>query len=576
MRTLHTRSPLHAVIGSPEAREAISGLIPELLEMKKVTDFKDLPAAWALTVILGEDDDRVATLFERVTGIPDPRGPLPTAEPIAPAADYEPESVERASARLVLPERAEANRAVEIVLEGPSHGNPFIDVDLEALLTNGDTTLRVGGFYDGDGRYAVRFLPPTAGHWELRVSSTARSLDGVEGVIEVTPGHAPGPVRVADRFHFAHADGTPFAPVGTTAYAWTHQSDELMDQTIDTLASAPFTKIRRCVFPKHYLYNANEPTHFVWARNDDDSFDNTRFDALFWHRLEARLRQLDGFGIQADLILFHPYDRWGFANQAAAVDDRYLRYLVRRLSAFPNVWWSLANEYDLLTDKTEADWERIAGVIRAEDHVGHLLSIHNWVEPWDFASDWATHCSIQRGDQLQAISGWRKQWGKPVLMDEIGYEGDLDQGWGNLTSEEFVQRFWEIALRGGYATHGETFWAENDVIWWAKGGLLRGDSPERIAFLEALRAEAPGKRFDPLPSDWDTVTGGVAGEYELTYFGTHRPLFRDVGIPPGMTARVDVVDTWNMTVTPVPGTHTDSVRVQLPARPYMAIRLRRA
>jgi hypothetical protein len=68
----------------------------------------------------------------------------------------------------------------------------------------------------------------------------------------------------------------------------------------------------------------------------------------------------------------------------------------------------------------------------------------------------------------------------------------------------------------------------------------------------------------------------VAGEYELTYFGTHRPLFRDVGIPPGMTARVDVVDTWNMTVTPVPGTHTDSVRVQLPARPYMAIRLRRA
>ena len=46
---------------------------------------------------------------------------------------------------------------------------------------------------------------------------------------------AHGPVRVADTFHFAYADGTRMRPIGTTAYAWTHQGDELEQRTLATL-----------------------------------------------------------------------------------------------------------------------------------------------------------------------------------------------------------------------------------------------------------------------------------------------------------------------------------------------------
>jgi len=60
----------------------------------------------------------------------------------------------------------------------------------------------------------------------------------------------------------------------------------------------------------------------------------------------------------------------------------------------------------------------------------------------------------------------------------------------------------------------------------------------------------------------------------VIYFGDHRPVFRDVAIPAGMTAEIDVIDTWLMTVTPVPGIHSGTTRVDLPARPYVAIRLR--
>jgi hypothetical protein len=38
---------------------------------------------------------------------------------------------------------------------------------------------------------------------------------------------------------------------------------------------------------------------------------------------------------------------------------------------------------------------------------------------------------------------------------------------------------------------------------------------------------------------------------------------------------VNVIDTWNMTVATLPGTRSGRFVVDLPARPYMAVRLRR-
>ena len=41
-------------------------------------------------------------------------------------------------------------------------------------------------------------------------------------------------------------------------------------------------------------------------------------------------------------------------------DVFYLKYAVDRLCHFKNVWWSLANEYDLLPWKSVEDWELYA------------------------------------------------------------------------------------------------------------------------------------------------------------------------------------------------------------------------
>ena len=191
-------------------------------------------------------------------------------------------------------------------------------------------------------------------------------------------------------------------------------------------------------------------------------------------------------GIEADLIVMHPYDRWGFSMMKAEDDDRYWKYVLARFSAYRNVWWSLANEYDLMHEKTLSDWERYAGIICEKDPYHHLRSIHNCKAYYDYNLPWITHCSIQRTETYRSselVNEWREKYHKPVILDEICYEGNIQFGWGNISGEEMTRRFWEAFCRGGYPGHGETYLSPDRILWWSHGGVLHGTSPDRIRFL---------------------------------------------------------------------------------------------
>ncbi|MFV0634121.1 DUF5605 domain-containing protein [Demequina sp.] len=578
LRTFDRFDTFGDALAQADSRAVLEEHASDLLQSSMATQLAEFPLGPFLEFSLSPDAARAALVLDELSRIVRTKPDLAPEPPIVVRDDYEPVTTQVASARVLAPASALTYEITEVVLQGPSHGNPFVDVDLTATFAESDSTIAVGGFYDGDGTYRIRFLPPHAGNWEFTTSSNARSLREIHGTIAVADGPARGPVGVVDQFGFAHADGTPYAPFGTTAYAWTHQSDDLQDQTIVSLAKAPFNKIRMCLFPKSFMYNSNEPEHFVFPRAEDGSWDTTRFNLDYFANLERRLTQLDSLGIQADLILFHPYDRWGLSTLGQTVDERYLTYVVRRLAAFPHVWWSLANEYELLTTKRPSSWHRFAEIVGQEDHAGHLLSIHNWSELYDYSAPWATHCSIQRGDRDMAkkVDAWRLAWGKPVVVDEAGYEGDIDQGWGNHTPQAVLEIAWSAAVRGGYVSHGETFHDADEVLWWSKGGALKGDAVARLAFLRDVVEASPIGRLDPLPSDWDVPWGGVTGQYVIQYFGAVQPRFRHVAVPAGMRAHIDVIDTWNMTIETLPGVHEGTTKVDLPARPYMAIRLRAA
>ncbi|MET9761730.1 DUF5605 domain-containing protein [Streptomyces sp. NPDC006372] len=504
--------------------------------------------------------------------------PLPVTDvEVVPAANYEADDVPVGSARSVAEETATRWSAYELELHGPGHGNPFTDVAVRAEFTCGERTLTAHGFYDGEGVYRIRLLPDEEGVWTFRTFSNARSLDSITGTFHCGPAGPGdhGPVRVHEGAHFRHADGTRFLPLGTTAYAWTHQGDEVEEQTLRSLAGSPFNKIRMCVFPKSYIHNLDEPPLYPFEGSPEKGWDFQRPNPAYFRHLERRITELGALGIQADLILFHPYDRWGFSAMSPAADDRYLRYVVSRLAAHANVWWSLANEYDLLWSKNTDDWHRFASVIRARDPHGHLMSVHNWVELWDNNADWVTHASIQR--LPDGVREWRELWGKPVTVDELGYEGDIEWGWGSNSPQELVRRCWEGVVRGGYVTHGECFLAEDDVLWWSKGGTLKGESVPRLEFLRTILEQTPSDAagIDPLPlSDFDLPIGGVEGSYFLAYFGVMQPRRRTFTLPDGVRVRADIIDTWNMAVTELPDVYEGTFTVPLPGRSYLALRLR--
>ncbi|MBL7493345.1 DUF5605 domain-containing protein [Frankia sp. AgB1.9] len=576
--TFGRTSRVQEALDHPEARAVLERALPGLADHPSLDMIRGLPIRVLIDRLAATADDeaKAARLWEELAAIETPATPDVEAPAILPRSDYESDLVVEGSAATTFPRSASKWSTFEIRIAGPSHGNPFTDVELTALFDTDGHTTEVDGFYDGDGQWVLRFLPEATGRWSFRTTSTARSLHALTGEFEVSEALAGdhGPVR-ADGFHFAHADGTRHTPLGTTAYAWIHQPADVRAATLRTLASAPFTKLRMTVFPKGYLYNSNEPELFPFAGDSTGGFDHTRFNPAFFRHLEATIVELGQLGIEADVILFHPYDRWGFADLGRAADDRYVQYVVRRLSAIPNVWWSMANEYDLIAAKTESDWERLAAVVRANDPVRHLQSIHNGLTFYDQSREWITHASVQRTDTYRTaenVDEWRRTWGKPVVVDECGYEGNLEYSWGNISGQELTRRFWEGAVRGGYVGHGETYYRDDEQIWWAKGGLLTGESPARIQFLRRIIEEAPGGVLEPLARG-DAPQAGIAGEFYLTYFGFNRPYFYDATLPAGKEYRVDVIDTWNMTIDPLPATYRDRVRVDLPSREYLAVRV---
>jgi len=480
----------------------------------------------------------------------------------------------------------------EFALNGPAEGNPFQEVQLSAHFSYKHRTIEVDGFYDGDGIYRVRFMPDVQGEWRYRTKSNRTELDGKEGAficVAPRPGNH-GPVRVANTYHFAYADGTPYKQIGTTCYVWNLQGAELEAQTLATLAQSPFNKLRFCVFPKHYRYNENEPelypfpclakgssrwtgSHAVDVR-EGWRFDFERFEPAYFQHLDRCVARLCELGIEADIILFHPYDRWGFATMSAEQDERYLRYVVARLAAYRNVWWSMANEYDLMTTKSMADWDRFFRIVQESDPYQHLRSIHNCYDFYDHSKPWVTHQSIQHSD-LERVSLWRHLHRKPVVVDECRYEGNIPMAWGNISAQEMVHRFWLGTAHGGYVGHGETYLHPNDILWWSKGGTLHGQSAPRLAFLRRLLEEGPATGLDPIEG---VVKGlpcaGKAHEYYLIYTGVAQPALLEITLPETEQYRAEVIDTWNMTITQG-AVYSGRVDIPMPGKAYHALILRR-
>jgi|WetSurMetagenome_2_1015567.scaffolds.fasta_scaffold08878_2 hypothetical protein len=480
--------------------------------------------------------------------------------------------------------KTEKWRIFELSLNGPKDGNPFTDVKVTGKFINGNDTISIQGFYDGDGTYKIRFMPQREGEWHYMTTSNAKKLDNKKGSFICIPAEKDnhGPVVVKDTFYFAFADGTPHNSFGTTCYGWVHQGDSLADATIKTLSKGYFNKMRMCIFPKSYDWNHNEPKFYPFEGTPLKNWNFSRLNPAFFRNIEKRIKQLDSLGIQADLIVFHPYDRWGFSTMDRTTDDMYIDYIIARFSAFKNVWWSMANEYDFMNEKTLSDWDHYIEQFATKDKSHHLIGIHNGSKFYDHTNPLITHASIQNEDTYRAKE-YRSKYKKPIVFDECRYEGNIPWSWGSLTAKTMTEKFWRGFLNGGYVGHGETYVTEkpvkdpresSDILWWSKGGQLRGESPERIKFLRKIIESAPPFLKPVNLFTWMPYAAiSKDKEYYLAYFNDAQPRSTIINLPADSFYSVEIIDTWNMTITPVEKKFSGYSLIELPSKPYIALRI---
>ena len=478
-------------------------------------------------------------------------------------------------------------------VKGPSSGNPFVDVRFGARFTLGHRSVEAAGFYDGDGVYRVRFSPDSVGRWSFETTGSVKELAGHTGSFECVPAKPGnrGPVGTAHLFHFQYADGTPYFPFGTTCYSYGFIGEPLERMTLETMKEAGFNKVRLCLLPKplgqrklvampfeRIGSEAAEALTSTMENSEEvkstERYELTRLNPAYFRHVEERIQDLMGAGIEADVILFHPYDAWGFKAMGAEADDRYLRYTVARLSAYRNVWWSIANEYDLVKSKSTKDWDRFFRIVAESDPYGRLRSIHHSKVIYDHAKPWCTHASLQEYD-FQKTAERLTAWNKPIIYDEIQYEGNIARRWGNLSPQEMTNRFWRAIVAGVYATHGETYISTDGNPVWSDAGILHGTSAARITFLRKLLESTGTTGLMAADAPYYTYAANP-GERYLYFFDFHCAAEYEFPLPEKGKFKITLIDPWEMTKTPVPGTFSGKSKIALSGKPYMAVLIEKA
>ena len=186
---------------------------------------------------------------------------------------------------------------------------------------------------------------------------------------------------------------------------------------------------------------------------------------------------------------------------------------------------------------------------------------------------------------------------KPVIFDEVCYEGNMDNRWGSLSGQELLYRMWQGLMAGTYVTHGECYMdgpTDYSRDFLAVGGEFQGESWKRIKFMRVILEAMPGP-LQLCDSSWDPYTSSAGENYYMVYLGkeiSHEWTFdlpvKNAMYPrlkEGVRFKVEIIDTWNMTVTEVPAVFETTApvrdrvydknhgKVVLPDTPYLLLRI---
>jgi hypothetical protein len=377
----------------------------------------------------------------------------------------------------------------ELTFKGSEYSatdNPVRDIELKTEWQNSKTskTLRIFGFYDGDGKggtagnvFKVRFCPVQEGTWTLiSVKSNDSKLDKQHVGLQInaikSDNHGfwlPDTETPGTRW-YRRSDGSHQYITGNTMYSFLSgyfegkpSGGNIKDDIIKN--SQYFKKVRIGItgdrYPnpvsKPFLDTAGKPT-------DDGNFSYRPNPDWFLNRLDDAVQQ--GFlnDLIVDLILNGPDTKESRSVLLASGNNNdatpLLRYIAARYGSYPNVWICLSNEFDIKVPVYRPEQvQEFGNTLKSFLAYSTPVSVHsvgNWTSKLNNTA-WFDHVIFQNKLKKMTQSSDSLMYNyviggssHPVIDDELAYEGNGD-GW---SEDDVTEAFTGAFIGGGYASTG--------------------------------------------------------------------------------------------------------------------------
>jgi hypothetical protein len=412
-------------------------------------------------------------------------------------------------------------------------GNPF-DVKLWARFeSDGTQPVRIPGFYRGNARWTVRFMPPASGVWEFATESEIAGLHGLTGRVKADSPRPANhgrlrPIRDNPRF-LCWEDGTSYLMIGFEA-DWLALADVGSEECrkaqalIDVIASNGLNH----VFMNVYAHDVPWPgdlgrgTRFDFSCSElwpfggtNDEPDYEVLNPVYFDNLDRVVVAMREKGIVCHLMIYVWNKKVNWPEKDSVADRRFFDYVVARYQGFSNILWDVSKEA-LTYGYCTADYiENKCSRIRDLDGHDHLLTVHDrpFCEDYPDAVD---IISVQdwRSELYSLMIEMRGRYGKKPLfnIEHGGYEESpfINAPGDYQDPAVCLERNYICMFAGAYSTY---YWqgCSWNIVCYDPLSLPPEKQPNMhyFRYMQDFFRRYPFERFAPV-SDLRVVSSGYA------------------------------------------------------------------
>ncbi|MEK6756578.1 MAG: DUF4038 domain-containing protein [Bacteroidota bacterium] len=339
---------------------------------------------------------------------------------------------------------------VEVTLiSSRQYDHPHRDVAIDCQLSGPEgMTINVGGFWDGDSTYRVRFALPAEGNWSYSVTCSDTNntrLHRVRGQVHVKKYSGPNPfyskgwLKVSGNGRYlTYGDGEPFFYLGDTAWELTWKSRE--PEVLSYLAARKgkgFNALQIVVMSHQFFYENGVRNRYGadFFLHNDRSTPNPRY----FDYLDRIVQAANDSGFVVALAPLWAAMMEYYASRTTSntltVDQALglARYVGARYAG-SNVLWIIGGDNKYESIERSNFWSQFARTLKKASGGSHLATVHPKAysasfdyfdnsESWlDFHMYQSSHVAGGDFTWRAGLKGYYGRSTKPLLNGEAAYE----------------------------------------------------------------------------------------------------------------------------------------------------------